>query len=705
MPRLTRFAFWRLCRAVVVGAGACGRSDLFGARHNSGPGGDISSRSAAAAVAAVGGPRRQRRGGVGGSVGGTRRHRRQRAGRGGGGGSAAGRGGTGGSGAGAAGRRRHRRRHGGTRRHGRRHGRARRHRRRRGGARRRRRRLPVRARSARSATTASTTTATTSPTARTRAASAIRAARRPARRSATTTSTTTTTAASTAPIPTAWTASSCRPTHGHGDLRQRRRRQQQQPRRLRRPAVHDLPGLPGGRRARPTSTSAPSRRTAPRVARRWTRRGATAGYATCAPAGGVGRVGPVPARRDGGRPRRLQARPGQRARRRPVPRRREPGLRSQPGRRASTSGDNPTATQHVLGAGARRLLGDRRVVPEPAAARRRSRCRPDRSRRRRSAPTARTTICNGLTDCQDAACKNARVLRRQRVHPRRQRSGTLVVDGPTRSRRPRTCAARPTTTSRPARRGVAGGDVAIAFTLAEAAGLAGPVPAVGPQHLRALPDAGARARLRRRSAVLRVRGRGARTRSRSSGLPAGRYVFIVKAQSVAQAGTINLRLLGLQRPPRRDLRQRDRRRRQRADRLRRSRLLRRRGLPGARLHAGPGSRHLLVGHAAHGHRRHARRRHALPDLVQPRHRQGARAAREPDAADEPRPRLHRQRLARARAVAPAAAARRLRRERDRLRRSRGAAVRLRLLDPRAAARARTTSSSRRSRRAARAPSR
>src|SRR4029077_20391672 len=120
---------------------------------------------------------------------------------------------------------------------------------------------------------------------------------------------------------------------------------------------------------------------------------------------------------------------------------------------------------------------------------------------------------NGLTDCQDAACKNDPSCVGSECVPDLN-LGTLVVDGPSKAATANlrtanddyqwTCSA-----------GVARVEAALAVQPAGArrrgrrdrvhAGRArrprGPVLAVGTEHLRALPHAGARARLRRRPEI------------------------------------------------------------------------------------------------------------------------------------------------------------------------------------------------------------
>ena len=168
----------------------------------------------------------------------------------------------------------------------------------------------------RSATTARTTTATSSPTARTRAASATRRCakpgpgdlqQRPRRRRRRLVD---------CADPDCMDELRLQAHHGAGDLRQRRRRQRRQAGRLRRPAVHDVPGLPRRSPARRTSTSAPSRRTAPTSRARSTPRGATARLRDVRAARRRGRVGALPLTRRHRRAPRLHAEAGQRARRR-----------------------------------------------------------------------------------------------------------------------------------------------------------------------------------------------------------------------------------------------------------------------------------------------------------------------------------------------------------------------------------------------------
>ena len=93
-------------------------------------------------------------------------------------------------------------------------------------------------------------------------------------------------------------------------------------------------------RARSTSTSGRSPRTA-RLVRRLDTTRATASYATCATPGGHGRVGALHAHGDRRRAARLQAGDRHGPRRGALPRGREPGLRSQPGHACVNAGTSP----------------------------------------------------------------------------------------------------------------------------------------------------------------------------------------------------------------------------------------------------------------------------------------------------------------------------------------------------------------------------
>ena len=247
--------------------------------------------------------------------------------------------------------------------------------------------------------------------------------------------------------------------------------------------------------------------------------------------------------------------------------------------------DNPTREAFVLGAAARRLLDDRRVLSEPAgrderdAVDRRGRDAGDlrqRHRRRRQRPDR----------LPGRAClRQPRVVRRQPVRPRpqhrhagRQRAGasaTVGQPGTATDDYQSTCSA-----------GVAGRRHRDRVHAGRGGRAGGPVQADRAQHLRALsacPAAGLACDADQRSCAFQddagelgrvrqpVRGHATCSSSRRRAPP--------------WRASINLRLLGVQRPARRDLRQQDRRRHQRADRLRRSGVLRRRRLPGARVRA------------------------------------------------------------------------------------------------------------------------
>jgi len=145
---------------------------------------------------------------------------------------------------------------------------------------------------------------------------------------------------------------------------------------------------------------------------------------------------------------------------------------------------------------------------------------------------------NGLTDCQDAACKNDPSCVGSECIPDLN-LGTLVVDGPSKAATANlrtanddyqsTCSA-----------GVAGGDVAIAFTLAESAGLEIQFSQSGRSifALYRMPAPGLACDADQRSCAFEDEASNAVA---FVGLSAGRYIFIVKAQSVSQAGTISLR--------------------------------------------------------------------------------------------------------------------------------------------------------------------
>ena len=222
---------------------------------------------------------------------------------------------------------------------------------------------------------------------------------------------------------------------------------------------------------------------------------------------------PLRARRDGGRPARLQAGAGQRARRRAVPRGREPELRSQPRRLRQRDGQSD-GDADVPGAAARRLLADRPVVSERAG-------RDDRD-----------AVDRLGRDARDLRQRHGR--RRQRPHRlpgRRLHERCVLRRQPSAS--PTSTSARWWSTARRARRrsnlrtatddyqptcsaGVAGRRHRDRVHAGRGRGAGGPVPADRAQHLRALPHAARRAGLRRGPGG-RARSRTRRrTRSRSS---------------------------------------------------------------------------------------------------------------------------------------------------------------------------------------------
>ena len=302
---------------------------------------------------------------------------------------------------------------------------------------------------------------------------------------------------------------------GHGDLRQRRRRQQQQPGRLRRSAVHDVPGLPRGvvhGRRRLRHHRGPRRQ---RVARSMDTTDAAAGYATCAPVRrrAVGSAGSSSTRR---RTSALDFKQGvgQRARRRPVPRRRQPALRSQPRRlrerrwtirrRRSTFPALPAGVYWSSSSPIRACRGATTVTLSTGSVATPEIC-----------ANGRDDDGNGLIDCQDAACKNHASCVGSQCVPDLN-VGTLVVDGPARTatanlaHRDRRLPVhllgghRRAATSRsrsrwPRRRGWRSSSSRPGRSIFALFRMPGPGP-----------------RLRRRSAVVRVRGRRRRTRSRSS---------------------------------------------------------------------------------------------------------------------------------------------------------------------------------------------
>ena len=146
---------------------------------------------------------------------------------------------------------------------------------------------------------------------------------------------------------------------------------------------------------------------------------------------------------------------------------------------------------------------------------------------------------NGLVDCQDAACSNhASCIGTQCVPD--LNVGTLVVNGPARSATVDTRTAtddyQPTCAA-----GVAGGDIAIEFTLAETAGLEVEFQQTGRSIFSVfrMPPPG----LACDADQVRCSYQDdARNAVAFLTLAPGRYVFIVKAQSTALSGTVNLRM-------------------------------------------------------------------------------------------------------------------------------------------------------------------
>ena len=145
---------------------------------------------------------------------------------------------------------------------------------------------------------------------------------------------------------------------------------------------------------------------------------------------------------------------------------------------------------------------------------------------------------NGLTDCQDAACKNDPTCVGSECVPD-VALGTLVVNGPTRGATANlrnatddyqsTCSA-----------GVPGGDIAISFSLAEAAGLEVQFNQSGRSifALYRMPAPGLACDADQIACAFEDESSNAIA---FVNLSAGQYVFIVKAQSTSLAGTVNLR--------------------------------------------------------------------------------------------------------------------------------------------------------------------
>ncbi len=145
---------------------------------------------------------------------------------------------------------------------------------------------------------------------------------------------------------------------------------------------------------------------------------------------------------------------------------------------------------------------------------------------------------NGFIDCQDTACKTHASCIGSQCSPEFP-LGTLVVDGAA-----KTAAANLRTATddyqSTCSAGVAGGDTAISFTLAEAAGLEVQFQQTGRSifALYRMPGPGLACDADQLSCAFEDEAANAVA---FVGLSAGRYVFIVKAQSVSLAGTISLR--------------------------------------------------------------------------------------------------------------------------------------------------------------------
>ena len=189
--------------------------------------------------------------------------------------------------------------------------------------------------------------------------------------------------------------------------------------------------------------------TAPRVLATWTRAVPSKTFATCAPAGSFARVGRFEL--DAAADLRLDyhAGAGERTRRRPVPRRRQPDVRSQPGRLPERDG-RTHRDAFVLGAAGRQLLVDRPVGSEPAGT--------TTVTLSTGAITTPEMCNNGIDDdgnnfidCADGACRGNPVCAGSECVPDRN-IGTLVVNGPGSDRCRSTWPPRRTPTRRPARR-------------------------------------------------------------------------------------------------------------------------------------------------------------------------------------------------------------------------------------------------------------
>ncbi|HXU04363.1 MAG TPA: hypothetical protein VN903_25555 [Polyangia bacterium] len=144
---------------------------------------------------------------------------------------------------------------------------------------------------------------------------------------------------------------------------------------------------------------------------------------------------------------------------------------------------------------------------------------------------------NGLTDCQDAVCKNDPSCVGSQCNPD-VNIGTLVVDGDAHAVSANLATSDDTYQST-CSAGKAGGDIAIAFTLAETAGLEVEFMQTGRSifAIYNMPGPGLACDANQRSCSFQDESANAIAWVT---LPAGRYVFVAKAQE-GRAGNINLR--------------------------------------------------------------------------------------------------------------------------------------------------------------------
>jgi hypothetical protein len=144
---------------------------------------------------------------------------------------------------------------------------------------------------------------------------------------------------------------------------------------------------------------------------------------------------------------------------------------------------------------------------------------------------------NGFIDCQDSACKSDPSCVSQQCKPDSD-VGTLVVDGPS-HRAQANLATQPDRYHPTCSGKVPGGDQAIAFTLAESAGLLVSYRQTGQSifALYSMPGPGLACDADQLSCAIEDDATHPTGSIAFPGLPAGRYVFIVKAKSAALAGT------------------------------------------------------------------------------------------------------------------------------------------------------------------------